>query len=312
MLRSNPIVILAALFVVPVLLCLVGVGAFLHVTNRAAAAADEQAREQVQHEKGKTERLTKAIENVEQRIEDIRKELQRMRQAETLQKDVAELQARKEELERELAALSAELKQIEDELRQTTVNRDELAQRLTDVRQRLEDLQRKLAALAPGPENQPAGEQAKGPSAEELARRIAEANRRLEQQRLKNEQAQAELDGLRQETSPTDPRIRVENIAGSTDWQSPSNPLYVECDDEGVVFQPENVRASATPDGSEKTRFTQLARQRGYVLFLIRPSGYTSFHHYRALAVQENVFYGYEPINQDGKVIYPAAKRKQP
>ena len=139
-----------------------------------------------------------------------------------------------------------------------------------------------------------------------MARDIANAKRALEEQRRKNEQAEAEWAGLKQEKSPDS--VRVQTIWGPTKWNPPPNPLYVECDGQGVVLQPEGVRAPAQPDEPGRARFVQIARQRRYVLFLVRPDGFASFRQYRSLVARNNLDYGYEPINQNGRVIYDPSR----
>lgn len=306
MLRTNRAIIVGVLLVVPTLLCLMGVGAFLHVVVHAATVEEEHARQQAQRQleddQRDAEELSRDIEKLERTIEDIQRRLAEAAQGRDCQDNLAQLQAQQERLQRELAAVLQKLEEWEERLGAGNKDSEELRRQLSEARQKIETLKQQLAEMKPAAEGENAEPPQPGPKLAELRRAIAAAKGAMERQTRKNEQLQAELNGLRQ--SSRDPNIKIDAIHGSVDWQPPPDPLYVECDGQGIVLQPESVRLRADPSDEEMKRFAQTARRRRYVLFLIRPDGFTAFQQYRVQIGQDKIDFGYEPINQDGRVLY--------
>lgn len=308
MLRTDGKVILGVLLILPTLLCFVGAGALLHVAVRASAAKQEQAHQRIEDQLEKdrqtAEQLSAAVEEVERQIQQIRKRLAELQAAEHCQAELARLQTRKEELQAQLSSLRGELEKLERRLGVAGEECDDLRHKVAEARRKRDELHEQLAAMAPSSKGDSDGDpQGEEPSPDELKACIAQVEHRLQDQKRKNEQAQAEWHSLQQQPAD-DSRIAVGEIRGTQQWQPPPNPLYVECDGNGILLQPETVRLAAEPGEEERGRFVDVARRRGYVLFLIRPDGFKSFRQYRSL-ISGEVDFGYEPIKQHARVIYP-------
>jgi len=302
---------LSLLFVVPTALCLVGAGALLHVAARAAMVVKEDTAKKLEEVKQQAEALAKGIDELRDQIDAVKERVQqgkdRAEQAQRLQATLERLEEEKARLSRQLEELMRKLSELEKELGKQHEECRRLRRQLATARRKLEQLQRALQQMQPDPDG--AGpSNPTGPSLQELAEAIAAAKAALEALVRDIEQAEAERDQLRQETD--DPNIRVEEIVGWLPWQPPPRPLYVECDGQGVLLQPEGVRLPLWPSDQQEEQFVRTARQRRYVLFLIRPDGFRSFDRYRPLVKNNNVDYGYEPINQNGRVSYPEERSR--
>ncbi len=312
MLRTERTMMMGMFFVIPGMLCFIGVGAFLHIVVRVSAAQQEEDRKQVEAQIEQDERraaeLAAAIERLEQEIDAIRKRLAELQEAEVCQAELARLQELKERLEKERLALLRKLEALKagsgshgeegESLRQQEA---EARRKLEALKQEITRLNQKIAQMTPSaaPGGDPPEE---GPSLDELRAAIARLNRELEALKNKKKQAETELANLGPKRDG--PKITIGTIHGSFDWQPPSNPLYVECARRGAVLQPENIRLPVQPDQAAQDRFLRVARQRRYVLFLIRPDGFDAFRAYRPLVMQNKIDFGYEPIPQDAWVDY--------
>lgn len=312
MLRSDRAMIVVVLLLMPVLLCFIGAGAFLHVVVRADAEQEEQAREKIEHtidaEEARAKHLKAAMEQREREIEEIRKRLAELEKAKACQAELARLQELKDRLEKERQALLSELEALKACSDSKSTECESLRRQETEARGKLQkverqiaELERKIAQMTPSatpggkpPEN--------GPSLAELKASIAQLTATLQEKQRKLEQAESQNDALGPERDG--PKIRIATIRGSVAWQPPPNPLYAECDGQGILLQPENVRPQLQPGQTTEEQFLQAARQRGYVLFLIRPDGFGAFRRYRNTIVQNNIDFGYEPIPQDAWVDY--------
>ncbi len=298
MLRGNHTMIVGALYLLPVLLGLIGVGALLHVVR--AAAGQEDALAALDQQQSEELRLNATIEELESQIEDIRQKLARLEEARARKSELERLREELERLDQQRSTQQHEIEKLAARSAARAEDRGALDRQRAEARRRLQDLEREVAVQKSEIDRQRPDE---GYSLDDLQARIASLANRLQQQQRLNEQAQKDLDDLQQ--VPEDSTIRVDEIRGTADWPLPPNPLYVECDGRGVVLQPENVRLPAQLGERDQERFVEIARKRQYVLLLIRPDGYDSFWQYRPLLVESSVMYGYEPISQHGRVVYP-------
>ncbi len=310
MLRGNHTMIVGVVLLIPMMLGFVGVGALLHIAVRVAVAqhqaAVDDAGEQIEHDKSRAAKLLAAIRELQLRIAEIR---DRLDQAEDQRAELARLEEELARCEQQRETLERELNDLENRIGTNEQHREELQAERDEARSQLDALTREIARLrnqiaqmerAANPGGRPPEE---GQSRADLEAEVARIQRDLETQRQANREVEQQWQGIRQQ--PTDPNIRIDRIIGSVNWQPPSNPLYVECDSRGVVLQPEDKTLTAHPAPAVRDQFVQQARQRRYVLFLIRPDGFDTFARYRRLVVENNVMYGYEPINQKGRVEYP-------
>lgn len=310
MARTDRTMIIGVLFLLPVMLGLIGVGALLHVAVRVVAAEQEaeidEAETRIEHDKRREAELLAAIRELERDRAETR---DRLNEAQDQQAELDRLEEERARREEEREILERQLRELEARVGVKDEDREDLQEQRDEARAKLDRLTREIARLqdqiaqmdrSPNPGGNPPAE---GRSRSELEAEIARLQQELEEQKKALGRAEADWDRLGQE--PTDPNIRIERIRGSTNWQPPPNPLYVECDGQRVVLQPENESLSVRPDSADRDRFVQRARQRQYVLFLIRPDGFHSFDRYRHLVFENDVRYGYEPINQEGRVVYP-------
>ena len=99
----------------------------------------------------------------------------------------------------------------------------------------------------------------------------------------------------------------VTNLSGSNGCGSKA-PLFAECCSDGLILQPSGTRLTKEIKPQEKTQFLEALKKTGYyVVFLIRPSGIEVFRKYHDLLSKEHMV-GFEPINEDWKLLYPPQK----
>ena len=147
----------------------------------------------------------------------------------------------------------------------------------------IRSLRARLAAVNPAPVT------SDEPSVNELAAEAAIA--RLEARVAELERTEASLKDDADEASTVDvSRIYGRGAPGG------KAPLWVECVSGAVILQPEGVRISEEELDDGSTRFENAAREKGYVMFLVRPSGFDAFRLARSAAEDAEVDVGYEPV----------------
>ncbi|MCS7304959.1 MAG: hypothetical protein NZ602_07615 [Thermoguttaceae bacterium] len=305
--RSNSrVMIFGLMCVVPVLLCFIGGGVLLYVAadessgEVAQRVQDHQTAAQLEE---KCRVLHRRIAELEEQLREADRRLEKAKKAEGLQSQVSQLQQERERLQQELEQLRKQWEEIQKRLSTSSHELARLEQEVAKAQAKLAHLQQKIQEMQPGP-----GEaQDQGPTMAELEAAKQQLTEALQRQNNINEQKQARLDELSQKVKEPGRTLRVDEIRGSGQWQLPPNPLYVECDGQGILLQPEKCRLPTRPTSSQEEEFLRTVRDRKYVLFLVRPNGFDSFRVYRQLLRQKagGIDYGYEPIRQDGEVLYP-------
>jgi len=271
---SNRKIVIAAVFLVPMLCCFIAIGAFLHVLMSFM---------QQRHEE-KTE-LAQRIEQVERDSADLEGQLeQENERASDFQTRLEEEQRRAEAAgaaENETDRMRSEAAKIEPRRSSHQAQRDAVARKteaLPDVRENhrrlnlsLEDLQKQL-------------EKAEAEHAE-LAKREIDAKEKKEEERKK---------------------VRVLEISGTRTRHS-RKPVFVECSAGNAIVQPEGRKLGAYPGSDDKATFLACARRTGYVVLLVRPDGFQCFENYREVVEDSgaSIDFGYELVNEDWIIIYP-------
>ncbi|MBL7040049.1 MAG: hypothetical protein ISR77_15535 [Pirellulaceae bacterium] len=267
--------IVIGLLLAPVLCCLVGVGAFLHVAV-SHVTTQEQKRIDLQQQ---MEELAKAAADLARRLAETEKRIAELRRKLSEDRDHAEAAQRLEEELRRLLARKAAI--------------DQAIEATQDI-------------SAPGDDNQPS------PTSDGLQTELTQKQSALTAAKAEHDRLLATLSGLGPPVEDGDDECDVTQIQGTGERDAPT-PVYVECLAEGATIQPENTLFSASPNEQERQAFLKAAKRTGYVLFLIRPSGFASFGQYRDLVLSDrgdsgkSIDFGYEPVNQDWKLIYPQA-----
>jgi hypothetical protein len=88
---------------------------------------------------------------------------------------------------------------------------------------------------------------------------------------------------------------------------------FFECDLDGLSIMPEGRRLAVDPTPADREAFLARARATRFAVFLIRPMGYKTFIAYRGVLEEHNaarsdtVDIGFEPVDGDWKLAYPAA-----
>jgi hypothetical protein len=88
--------------------------------------------------------------------------------------------------------------------------------------------------------------------------------------------------------------------------------VFLECDGDGVWMMPERRRLATSPTADERDALLARVKTTGYAVFLVRPTGVESFLAYRDILEEYNrtaarpFDFGFEPVNADWKISYPA------
>lgn len=80
-------------------------------------------------------------------------------------------------------------------------------------------------------------------------------------------------------------------------------PQWVECVAETAVLQPQGQQFTLADLKSGGAAFAK-AITTGYVVFLVRPTGFQSFYEGRKIALQHNLAFGYEPVDAGWKLRF--------
>jgi predicted nuclease with TOPRIM domain len=267
---------MVGLSLAPILCCFIGVGAFLHVAV-CLLKAQEHERIDLQRE---LENLAKAAASLQRKLANTEKrieELQRKRAEERTQAEAAQ--------------------RIEEELRRLQKQKAELAAKIGQL---------------PGHASTDGGNTQPSASNRELRAELVQKEAAMNAANAENDRLVAQLSALRRLTEDSKKTYEVAQMEGLHDWEAPE-PVYVECDGSGVTIQPEKTHFGSSPDAQERQAFLKAAKRTGYVLFLIRPSGFSSFDRYRTLVVSKrgdsgnSIDFGYEPVNGEWNLVYPQA-----
>ncbi|MGH9199112.1 MAG: hypothetical protein ACRD1T_25705, partial [Acidimicrobiia bacterium] len=76
------------------------------------------------------------------------------------------------------------------------------------------------------------------------------------------------------------------------------NPQWVECTEAGAVLQPQGQRFTLEELNQSSEAFGQAIKEKGYVVFLVRPGGFEAFVLARASAAAQEVKFGFEPVDE--------------
>lgn len=291
--RRNAVI--AAMFLVPVLCCFVGIGAFVHMTLAAEEVQrqkEEESRqgkldelaelqEQLNALRERAEALRQEISDVNKRIQGLAEHLLELRgigelseelneEIDCLRKVLAKLMVELTALEHEIAQKQEEIEKLQGE----TENVDSLGKEKEKLREQLDELRERL-------------DEAKA-TRNRLRKKLAELRRWRDEEENKHELCPAKP------LPPGRPK-----------------PVFLECNANDVVIQPEGTKLRGKPRAGDRKRFLAMAQKTGYVVFLIRPSGFHSFKHYRQLVhshnnrSDESIQFGFEPVDVSWSLVYP-------
>ncbi|MBI4602190.1 MAG: hypothetical protein HY721_09540 [Planctomycetes bacterium] len=270
--------------------------------GESEAAGDEQVVEKARRER----------EEVESALADLR------RGREAALADVDALRARC----RDFDARSAEAARLETDLEERT----EQASRLEDEKRLLAGVEAELRATA----SRVAAERAQAESLRhELARledrleALADLEKRVGSLRMSREEREELIAKLRKETEGLEGQVAAVRRERDDLQKIPARdlvrggttkaPLFVECDGKGAWAMPARQLFEKAAPADAKEAFLKAARERGYVLFLVRPDGFKAFDRYREILEEHNarsralVDLGYEPVDAAWQLAYPGA-----
>jgi hypothetical protein len=316
--------VVAGLFLAPVICCVIAIGAFLHVAV-SFVEAEEQEKAEMQQQ---VQKLTATAADLEQELADLEARIAQLQQqlreqqekaeaARKLAEEIRRLEEQQEALAQQLATLRDKLQKAEELVQQTeqevqnqreaiTATQEECQQARNDITQAEQGVERgngkvrELLSVDELPAESPEG----------LQQQRRKVDDDLQRERTETERLQAQLARLRRHNDEMSRSFRLSDLKTTNHWQAP-DPVYVECDQQGVLIQTAGTRFGTWPDATDTVNFISTARRTGYVLFLVRPSGYSSFWRYRKTIEAESresgraIDYGYEPINEDWILIYP-------
>ena len=134
------------------------------------------------------------------------------------------------------------------------------------------------------------------PSPDEVDKRISQYTRQI----AEAEQKAAVLRDQIEQSKLIDPAL----LFGAS-LRPGRPPKWVECVAGGVIVQPErwiiataDLRMASAGKKSRESELFAGAAQAGYVVFLIRPSGYDSFEEARSYAEKLGAQVGFEPVDE--------------
>jgi hypothetical protein len=321
--RTVSSAMVVGMILAPVLLCLLGVGTFLHLMVSAVGGEEQEQARRRQQLRDLTDRageLEQQLSQMGRQAAGVQCQLAREREAsEAAQKQTEELrrlQTERSQQEAELAELHAQLAAAKTAAdcaeRGAGQTRDEIRRAEQRVHQLERDLATASAARSTG-SPAPNGKSAPPVAPDDWEARLARQRAAWEASQAESQQLAAQLAQLQRRPDPSTKTVRVERIRGTQAWHAP-DPVYVECDATGVILQPAGRHFSASPNAEQRDAFLQAAQRSGYVLFLIRPAGFESFRQYRAAvaagrqASGKPIDFGYEPVNADWHLVYPENK----
>ena len=299
---SKPLALTIGMFLIPMVCCFIGIGAFIHVTLAAE----------------KVERL-KDAEMKRQKLQDLA-ELQR--QMAVLQNAAKDLQQKIDEVQKRILELTKRLIQLSQNSETAQVLNEEtrglkellakLLVELSELREQIAQKQNEIDALKDETKDAgPLDEQLK-----KLQKEMEELEKQRNKAKSKNSGLLQKLDELRRWREAEEDKYEIRPAKERP--ENAPDPVFVECTAHGVIIQPEGTRLSHDPVAGDRSRFLAAAKKTGYVVFLVRPNGFGgtstrigSFERYRGLLHTHNrspnreIKFGFEPIEASWNLVYP-------
>ena len=274
---SNQRILIAGAFILPILVCFIGIGAFVHLaTSFTHAQQQEQARfsrkmaEQKEASKVMKDKLAQLKGKISQLQRELREANARGEAEQGIESELGRLKSLKRRLEDELLALRQKVTKAQDYARSMNSLKAEVAQ--------LKSVQEDLRA-------------------------------RLESEKSKHKRLLSAHDAALREREKRVKVFSVTSLSGGS--RHVRKAIFAECAADGIIVQPVKRRLSMNMEARDQNTFLSIVRQTRYVVFLIRPDGFESFRRYRALLISENrlsnepIDIGFEPVNGDWVLIYP-------
>lgn len=299
---SKQLALTIGMFLIPMICCFIGIGAFIHVTlaaEKVERLKDAELRRQKLQELAELQRqlsaLREAARDLQQKIDEVQKRiLELAERLIQLSEDGETAQVLNEEirgLKELLARLLVELSELREQIAQKQKEIDTLKDETKDagpLDEQLKKLQKEMEEL-------------------EKLRDKAESKHNGLLERLDELRRWREAEEDKFEIRPSKPRPE-----GAPD------PVFVECTARGAIIQPEGTRLSDDPGADDSSRFLAAAKKTGYVVFLVRPNSFGgsltrmgSFEKYRGLLLAHNgssnqeIKFGFEPVEASWNLVYP-------
>lgn len=298
------ILVIGALFLIPVLFCLVGAGILVHMASAMAHAP------QPNRPLDKTV-LAREMERLQQTNGEINKELQQ--ESRRLLALVEEAQA----AERRAHVAQTERKRVEKQAGQREAAAASLEAELAILRRQVNELDPRVRNV---PWNGPVEVH---PLVMAMLKETESSRRKAADRSALQEGKKAELETAEEQNRLL--RARHDGVTGQlskkrttftlvpppgTNPQAGRHAMFVECTAEKVIIQPAGRALSAAYTSQDQTTFLRYARKADYVGFLIRPDGFRTFQQYRQLVRSENntrstpIAVGFEPVDAHWTLAY--------
>jgi len=294
--------LMAAMFLIPVVCCFIGIGAFIHVTvaaEKVQRQKDAELRRQKSQELAELQRqlnaLHEAARNLQQKIAEVEKRILELAQR-LIQ--VGEDGETAQILNEEIHGLK---KLLADLLIELSSLRDQIAEKRKEI-ERLENETKDAGLL---------DEQLQA-----LQKELKQLKKQRDEAKSKYEGLLDRLDKLRRWREAEEDKFVIRPSKPRP--RNAPDPVFVECTSQGVIIQPAGVRLSDDPTADERSRFLAAAKKTGYVVFLVRPRSFGgsstsmgSFEKYRRLLISHNgssyqkIRFGFEPIEASWHLVYP-------
>lgn len=192
----------------------------------------------------------------------------------------------------------AALAQLRQEWRQISTTVEESQKKLGLLQHQKAELQNRLEELQALQENA---------ARLRLSRKDLEA--KISQLQAEIASLQGEANTVRRKVEEID-QVQVKDLVPGGQRRP---AVFVECNAQGAWIMPERrlLEPTVPPAAREALLNKASSKRYGYIVFFIRPDGYTAFKRYREVVETHNkssstvLEYGYEPVNADWKLVYP-------
>jgi myosin heavy subunit len=271
-------ILLAVAFILPIISCLVGIGAFVNLTVNYQQVEQEQQTvmyQQLTEDRNAVNTLKETLHRICTRISELQSERTK---EENLASAVHKITEETKQLELSARTMQSKLQSLDIELGQVQSDllglKDE-SRKLSEIQSTVEDLNAKLAEVA-----------------------------------REHELLTSAVDVTQKKIEERKNGVLVTSLSGGSSPHIQS-ATFVECTAQGVILQPQKKEQKKVPDKNDRKAFLAAARITRYVVFLIRPDGFESFDQYHNLILSENkdshdpIDIGYEPVNADWNLVYP-------
>jgi len=259
-------------FFVPVLFCLIGIGAFVHLILPIQEETPPAPIPPIENKNAQAlEDIEKRILEEEGNIRVLKQEhdqaLMRSAEADRNQRVLRDLENVSAEMQEELEEIQEKAKAVEeanDQARQNNQRTAKLKAQKTDLGKAMREADTELKKLA-----------------NELVKR--QENRG---------------------------KFSAMSLYGGTS-NCRRIPIFAECRGESLIIQPEGLTLGREPTPNDKSLILALTKRVPYIVFFIRPDGFEIFEKYRGFLLEENaksqipVDIGYEPVDRDWVLVYP-------